>query len=52
MLAGALAIAYFAWFRHSSFVAVENVKVEGGSSTDRAPVTAALTDGREGHVHA
>ena len=48
MLAGALAIAYFAWFRHSSFVAVENVKVEGVSSTDRAPVTAALTDAAKG----
>ena len=48
MLAGALAIAYFAWFRDSSFVAVENVKVEGVSSTDRDPVTAALTDAAKG----
>jgi cell division protein FtsQ len=35
IVAGALAIAYFAWFRHSSFVAVENV-------------TAALTDAAKG----
>ena len=48
MLAGALAIAYFAWFRHSSFVAVENVKVEGVSSADRDRVTAALTDAAKG----
>jgi cell division protein FtsQ len=48
ILAGALAIAYFAWFRHSSFVAVENVKVEGVSSADRDRVTAALTDAARG----
>jgi cell division protein FtsQ len=46
--AGALAIAYFAWFRHSSFVAVENVKVEGASSTDREQITAALTKAADG----
>lgn len=48
IVAGALAIAYFAWFRHSSFVAVENVKVEGVSSADRDRVTAALTDAAKG----
>jgi cell division protein FtsQ len=48
ILAGALAIAYFAWFRHSSFVAVQDVKVEGVSSADRAQVTAALTEAAHG----
>ena len=48
IIAGALAIAYFGWFRHSSFVAVENVKVEGVSSADRDRVTAALTDAAKG----
>ena len=48
ILAGALAIAYFAWFRDSSLVAVENVKVEGVSSSGpRQIVTAALTDAAE-----
>lgn len=46
--AAALAIAYFAWFRHSSFVAVENVKVEGVSSTDREQITSALTKAAQG----
>jgi cell division protein FtsQ len=40
---GALAIAYFAWFRDSSLVAVEQVKVEGVESKDRAQIVAALT---------
>jgi cell division protein FtsQ len=48
VVAAALAITYFAWFRHSSFVAVENVKVEGVSSADRDRVTAALTDAAKG----
>jgi cell division protein FtsQ len=48
IVAGALAITYFAWFRHSSFVAVENVKVEGVTSADRDRVTAALTDAAKG----
>jgi len=48
ILAGGLAIAYFAWFRHSSFVAVENVKVEGASSSDRDQITAALTRAADG----
>ena len=48
IVAGALAIAYFAWFRHSSFVAVENVKVEGVNSADRDRVTAALTGAAKG----
>jgi cell division protein FtsQ len=48
ILAGVLAIAYFAWFRHSSFVAVHDVKVEGVGSADRTRVTAALTDAAQG----
>ena len=48
IVAGALAITYFAWFRHSSFVAVEHVKVEGVSTPDRDRITAALTDSAEG----
>jgi cell division protein FtsQ len=48
IVAGALAITYFAWFRHSSFVAVEKVKVEGVSAADRERVTAALTGAAKG----
>lgn len=48
IVAGGLAIAYFAWFRHSSFVTVENVKVEGVRSSDREQITAALTRAAEG----
>jgi cell division protein FtsQ len=48
ILAGALAITYFAWFRHSSFVAIEDIKVEGVNSADRDRVTAALTDAADG----
>ena len=50
VLAGALAIAYFAWFRDSSLVAVNDVKVEGGgrsSSRQGRPRRR-----REGHVDA
>jgi len=48
IVAAALAITYFAWFRHSSFVAVQDVKIEGVNSADRDQVTAALTDAAEG----
>ena len=48
VLAGALAISYFAWFRHSSLVAVTDVKVEGVRSSDRNRITAALTNAAEG----
>jgi len=48
IVAGALAVSYFAWFRHSSFVAVQNVKVEGVTSADRDRVTAALTGAARG----
>ncbi|MFL5892252.1 MAG: cell division protein FtsQ/DivIB [Solirubrobacterales bacterium] len=47
-MAGGLAIAYFAWFRHSSFVAVDDVKVEGVSSSDHEQITAALTKAADG----
>ncbi len=48
IVVGALAITYFAWFRHSSFVAVEKVKVEGVTAADRDQVTAALTGAAKG----
>jgi cell division protein FtsQ len=48
IVAGGLAIAYFAWFRHSSLVAVRDVKVEGVQSPDREQVTAALTRAAQG----
>jgi cell division protein FtsQ len=43
IVAGGLATAYFAWFRHSSFVAINDVKVEGVRSSDSNQITAALT---------
>ncbi|MGH2924515.1 MAG: cell division protein FtsQ/DivIB, partial [Solirubrobacterales bacterium] len=42
-IAGALAIAYFAWFRDSSLVAVHDVKVEGVSSSDKGLIVKDLT---------
>jgi cell division protein FtsQ len=48
IVAAGLAITYFAWFRDSSFVAVENVKVEGVTSADGDRVTAALTEAAKG----
>ena len=48
LVAGGLAIVYFAWFRHSSFVAVESVKIEGVRSSDRDQIEAALTRAAEG----
>jgi cell division protein FtsQ len=48
ILAGGLAIAYFGWFRHSSFVAINDVKVEGIRSSDRDQITAALTRAADG----
>jgi cell division protein FtsQ len=42
-VAGVGATAYFAWFRDSSLVAVENVKVEGVQSSDRGKIVGALT---------
>jgi cell division protein FtsQ len=47
-VAGALAVAYFAWFRDSSLVAVEHVKVEEVSSSDRGQIVAALTHAARG----
>jgi cell division protein FtsQ len=48
LVAGGLTIVYFAWFRHSSFVAVESVKIEGVRSSDRDQIEAALTKAAEG----
>lgn len=45
---GALAIAYFGWFRDSSLVAVRDVKVEGVRSSDRDRIVAALTRAAHG----
>lgn len=44
LLAGILAIVYFAWFRHSEFVAVERVRIEGVSGADRDRITTALSE--------
>jgi len=43
VLAAALAIAYFAWLRDSSLVAIRDVRVEGVTSSDRGRIVAALT---------
>ena len=48
VVSGALALAYFGWFRDSSLVAVRDVKVEGVSSADRERIVAALTDAARG----
>jgi cell division protein FtsQ len=48
LAAGVLAIAYFAWFRDSSLVAVNDVRVEGATSTDRDRIVSALTDAARG----
>jgi cell division protein FtsQ len=48
LLVGVLAIAYFAWFRHSGFVAVERVRIEGVSGADRDRITTALTEAAGG----
>ena len=49
VLAGALALTYFGWFRDSSLVAVRDVKVEGvSSSADRQRIVAELTDAARG----
>lgn len=45
---GVLAIAYFAWFRDSSLVAVSDVKVEGVAGADRGRIVSALTDAARG----
>jgi cell division protein FtsQ len=47
-VAAALAIAYFAWFRDSSLVAVRDVKVEGVTSSDRGQIVGALTHAAQG----
>jgi cell division protein FtsQ len=48
LLAGALALAYFGWFRDSSLVAVRDVEVEGVSSADREQIVAELTHAGKG----
>lgn len=48
IVAGGLAVAYFTWFRHSSFVAINDVKVEGVHSSDQDEITAALTRAAKG----
>jgi cell division protein FtsQ len=44
VVAGALALTYFGWFRDSSLVAVRDVEVEGVSGADRQRIVAELTD--------
>ena len=44
LLAGALTLTYFGWFRDSSLVAVRDVQVEGVSSADSERIVAELTD--------
>ena len=44
----ALAAAYFLWFRDSSFVAVEDVSVEGMEGPETTQVTDALTKSAQG----
>jgi cell division protein FtsQ len=55
-VSGAIALAYFGWFRDSSLVAVRDVKVEGASSSDHGRIVAALTQSARGmttlHVQA
>ena len=48
LVAGALALTYFGWFRDSSLVAVRDVEVEGVSSADRERIVAELTDAAQG----
>jgi cell division septal protein FtsQ len=43
----ALGIAYFGWFRDSSFVAVNDVQVKGVTSDDRNQIVAALSHAGE-----
>jgi len=48
VVAGALALTYFGWFRDSSLVAVRDVEVEGVSGADRERIIAELTDAARG----
>ena len=48
VLAAALAIGYFAWFRDSSLVAVDSVTIDGLSGGAGNPASAALTNAAEG----
>ena len=46
-IVAALGIAYFGWFRDSSFVAVNDVQVKGVTSDDRTQIVTALTHAGE-----
>ena len=48
VVAGAVALAYFGWFRDSSLVAVRDVEVEGVTGADRERIVANLTDAARG----
>ena len=48
VVSGALALAYFGWFRNSSLVAIRDVEVEGVSGADRERIVAELTDAAKG----
>ena len=48
LLAGALTLTYFGWFRDSSLVAVGDVQVEGVSSADSKQIVAELTHAAKG----
>ena len=48
VVSGALALAYFGWFRDSSLVAVRDVEVKGVSGADREQIVAELTDTARG----
>ncbi len=48
VVAGAVALGYFGWFRDSSLVAVRDVEVEGVSGADRERIIANLTDAAHG----
>ena len=48
LLAGALGLAYFGWFRDSSLVEVRDVQVEGVSSADQKQIVADLTHAAKG----
>ena len=48
LLAGALVLTYFGWFRDSSLVAVRDVEVEGVTGADRERIVANLTDAARG----
>ena len=48
LLAAALAAGYYGWFRNSSFVAVQEVKVDGVTTPGGDQIVGALTDAAQG----